>query len=85
MSTAQTQQTQNVMDAIVTEYEHDCIFQKFGSITDNRVVIFTSRELKSTSLYVNHKRTGDKIKNITWERLEQLQKEAFEMWLALQN
>lgn len=86
MSTT-TQQTQtNVMDVIITDITaENFVFQKFGSIYDNRVIIASDIESKRTSLYVNLKRVDNTIQNITWAQLEKLQQEAFEIWLALQN
>ena len=79
-----TQQTQSVMDTIITQHTNNAIFQKFGK-SDHRVFIVSIPELKRTSLYVNLNKVGNSIENITWAQLEELQQKAFEMWLKLQN
>ena len=83
---SQTQQTPtNVMDAIITQHDNGAVFQKFGNEYDNSVLIISDQTTKRTSLYVNLKKVGNSIDNITWAQLEKLQQEAFEAWLAIQN
>lgn len=84
MGTTQTQQTTNVMDAIITDFKHECIFQTFGSIDNHSVVIVSKPYLKRTELYVN-KQVSKTIENTTFAQLADLQQEAFEAWLKIQN
>jgi len=82
---SKTQQPTNVMDAIITQHDNNAIFQKFGNEYNNTVLIISDTTTKRTSLYVNLKKVGDTIQNITWAQLAELQQEAFEMWLTIQN
>ncbi|MEA4981449.1 MAG: hypothetical protein VB066_01900 [Paludibacter sp.] len=78
-----TQQTQSVMDTIITEHNtiDNAIIQHFG---DRSVRIVTDKATSKTGVFVNED-IVIVLKNLTITELQAVQQAAFLIWLSLQQ